>query len=70
MNKEDYKYYKEIIVSYKEKLEKEIVQRSKKLKIPKSIIKKIINENKEIINLQKTITELDTHYSTKIEKEI
>ena len=59
MNKEELLLSKKLINSYKDKLEKEIANTSKKLKIPESIVKKNINNNKEIIQLKNTLKELE-----------
>jgi len=50
---------KELLASYKERLEKEILKRSLKLKIPAKICKEIIENNNEINELKKAIYELE-----------
>ena len=50
---------KKLLVSYKERLENEIVKRSIKLKIPSKVCQENINNNNEINQLNKLINELD-----------
>ena len=50
---------KKLLVSYKERLEKEIIERSLKLKIPSNICEKIIDKNDEINQLKQAIFELE-----------
>ena len=50
---------KKLLASYKERLEKEILKRSLKLKIPSKICKEIIENNNEINELKKAINELE-----------
>ena len=50
---------KKILASYKERLEKEILKRSLKLKIPSKLCKEIIENNNEINELKKAINELE-----------
>ena len=58
MDKKELNLSKELISNYKERLEKEIFDRSLKLKIPKHKFKEIINNNTELINLKKALEEL------------
>ena len=55
---------KKLLASYKERLEKEILKRSLKLKIPSKICKEIIENNNEINELKKAIYELENLTST------
>ncbi len=50
---------KKLLASYKERLEREILKRSLKLKIPSKICEEIIDNNDEINELKKTICELE-----------
>ena len=59
MNNKELTLSKELLASYKERLEKEILKRSIKLKIPSKICKEIIDNNKEINQLQKAIHDLE-----------
>ena len=60
LDQQDLKLSKKLISSYKKRLEKEILQRSMKLKIPQNKFEEIINNNNELINLKKTLEELET----------
>ena len=64
MNNKELTLSKELLASYKERLEKEILKRSIKLKIPSKICKEIINNNDEINQLKKAIHDLE-NLSTK-----
>ena len=54
---------KKLLASYKERLEKEIIERSLKLKIPSNICEKIIDKNDEINQLKQAIFELENFIS-------
>ena len=60
MDKQDLKLSKKIISSYKKRLEKEIFERSMKLRMPQNKFEEIINNNNELINLKKALELLDT----------
>ena len=60
MDQEDLKLSKKLISSYKKRLEKEILDRSMKLKMPQNKFEEIINNNNELINLKKAIEDLET----------
>ena len=60
MDKQDLKLSKKLISSYKERLEKEILDRSIKLRMPQNKFEEIINKNNELINLKKALEELET----------
>ena len=60
LDQQDLKLSKKLISSYKKRLEKEILDRSMKLKMPQSKFEEIINNNNEIINLKKTLEDLET----------
>ena len=60
MDQEDLKLSKKIISSYKKRLEKEIFERSMKLRMPQNKFEEIINNNNELINLKKALEQLDT----------
>ena len=59
MDKQDLKLSKELISSYKKRLEKEILDRSLKLKMPQNKFEEIINNNNELINLKKALEKLE-----------
>ena len=60
MDQQDLKLSKKIISSYKKRLEKEIFERSMKLRMPKNKFEEIINNNIELINLKKALEQLET----------
>ena len=60
MDQKDLKLSKELISSYKKRLEKEILDRSLKLKMPQNKFEEIINNNNELINIKKTLEDLET----------
>ena len=60
MDKKDLKLSKKLISSYKKRLEKEIFERSIKLKMPQKKLEEIINNNNELINLKKALNQLET----------
>ncbi len=60
MDKQDLKLSKKLISSYKKRLEKEIFDRSMKLKMPQNKFEEIIKNNNELINLKKTLDHLET----------
>ena len=64
MNNKELTLSKELLASYKERLEKEILKRSIKLKIPSQSCKEIIDNNNEINQLKKAIHDLE-NLSTK-----
>tara|TARA_B100000902_G_scaffold281204_1_gene267104 strand:+ start:2874 stop:3074 length:201 start_codon:yes stop_codon:yes gene_type:complete len=61
LDKQELKLSKKLISSYKKRLEKEIFERSMKLKMPQNKFEEIINNNNELINLKKALEELDTN---------
>ena len=60
MDQKDLKLSKKLISSYKKRLEKEILDRSMKLKMPQNKFEEIINNNNELINLKKALDDLET----------
>ena len=60
MDKEDLKLSKKLISSYKKRLEKEILDRSMKLRMPQNKFEEIINNNNELISLKKALKNLET----------
>ena len=60
MDKQDLKLSKKLISSYKKRLEKEILDRSMKLKMPQNKFEEIINNHNELIKLKKTLKDLET----------
>ena len=60
MDQQDLKLSKKLISSYKKRLEKEIIDRSMKLKMPQNKFEEIINNNNELINLKKALENLET----------
>ena len=61
MDKEELKLSKKLVSSYKKRLEKEILERSIKLKMPQKKFEEIINNNNELIILKKALEELETN---------
>ena len=60
MDQQDLKLSKKLISSYKKRLEKEILDRSMKLRMPQNKFEEIINNNNELINLKKALEDLET----------
>ena len=60
MDQQDLKLSKKLISSYKKRLEKEILERSIKLRMPQNKFEAIIQNNKELINLKKALEKLET----------
>ena len=60
LDKQELKLSKKLVSSYKKRLEKEIFERSVKLKMPQNKFEEIINNNNELINLKKALQELET----------
>ena len=60
LDQQDLKISKKIISSYKKRLEKEIFERSMKLRMPQNKVEEIINNNNELINLKKALEQLET----------
>ena len=61
MDKQELRLSKKLISSYKKRLEKEIFERSMKLKMPHNKFEEIINNNNELINLKKALEQLETN---------
>jgi len=59
LDQKDIKLSKKLISSYKKRLEKEIFERSMKLRMPQNKFEKIINNNNELINLKKALDQLE-----------
>ena len=60
MDQQDLKLSKKLISTYKKRLEKEILNRSMKLRMPQNKFEEIINNNNELINLKKALEHLET----------
>ena len=60
MDHKDLKLSKKLITSYKKRLEKEIFDRSMKLRMPQNKFEEIINNNNELTNLKKALEQLET----------
>ena len=60
MDQQDLKLSRKLISSYKNRLEKEIQDRSMKLKMPQNKFEEIINNNNELLNLKKALEDLET----------
>ena len=65
MDQQDLKLSKKLISLYKKRLEKEILNRSMKLKMPQNKFEEIINNNNELINLKKALEDLETESHSK-----
>ena len=61
LDKQELKLSKKLVSSYKKRLEKEILERSIKLKMPQNKFEEIISNNNELINLKKALEELETN---------
>ena len=59
MDQQDLKLSKKLINSYKKRLEKEILDRSVKLRMPQNKFEEIIHNNNELINLKKALEQLE-----------
>ena len=59
LDQQDLKLSKKLISSYKKRLEKEILDRSIKLRMPQNKFKEIIHNNNELINLKKALEQLE-----------
>ena len=59
MDQQDLKLSKKLISSYKKRLEKEIIERSMKLRMPQNKFEEIIDNNNELINLKKALEHLE-----------
>ena len=59
MDNQDLLLTKKLLLTYKEKLENEIINRSSKLKIPKNFYENTITKNEEIIKLKKALDEIE-----------
>ena len=64
MDQQDLKSSKKLITSYKKRLEKEILNRSMKLRLPQNKFEEIIHNNNELINLKKALEQLETESET------
>ena len=60
LDKQDLKLSKKLISKYKKRLEKEILDRSIKLRMPQNKYEEIIKNNNELINLKKALEQLET----------
>ena len=60
MDQKDLKLSEKLISSYKKRLEKEILDRSMKLRMPQNKFEEIINNNNELLNLKKALEDLET----------
>ena len=59
LDQQDLKLSKNLISSYKKRLEKEILDRSMKLRMPQNKFEEIIHNNNELINLKKVLEKLE-----------
>ena len=59
LDQQDLNLSKQIITSYKKRLEKEIFERSMKLRMPQKKFEEIIKNNNELINLKKAQEQLE-----------
>ena len=62
MDQKDLKLSMKLISSYKKRLEKEILDRSMKLRMPQNKFEEIINHNNELINLKKVLENLEREF--------
>ena len=61
MDKQELKLSRKLVSSYKKRLEKEIIERSVKLKMPQKKLEEIINNNNELMNLKKALEQLEAN---------
>ena len=59
MDQQDLKLSKKLITSYKKRLEKEILDRSMKLRMPQNKFEEIIHNNNELVNLKQALKKLE-----------
>ena len=59
LDQQDLKLSKKLISSYKKRLEKEILDRSMKLRMPQNKFEEIIHNNNELINLKRALEQLE-----------
>ena len=59
LDQQDLKLSKKLITSYKKRLEKEILDRSMKLRMPQNKFEEIIHNNNELINLKQALEKLE-----------
>ena len=59
MDQQDLKLSKKLLTSYKKRLEKEILDRSIKLRMPQNKFEEIIHNNNELINLKQALEKLE-----------
>ena len=59
LDQQDLKLSKKLISSYKKRLEKEIHDRSMKLRMPHNKFEEIIKNNNELIHLKKALDQLE-----------
>ena len=64
LDQQDLKLSKKLITSYKKRLEKEILDRSMKLRMPQNKFEEIINNNNELINLKQALKKLEAETET------
>jgi len=60
LDQQDLKLSKKLITSYKKRLEKEILERSMKLRMPQNKFEEIIQNNNELINLKQALEKLES----------
>ena len=59
LDQQDLKLSKKLIASYKKRLEKEILDRSMKLRMPQNKFEEIIHNNNELVNLKQALKKLE-----------
>ena len=59
LDQQDLKLSKKLITSYKKRLEKEILDRSIKLRMPQNKFEEIIHNNNELISLKQALEKLE-----------
>ena len=64
MDKKNLELSKKLISSYKKRLEKEIFERSMKLKMPQKKFEEIIKNNNELVYLKKVLKQLEQNYKS------
>ena len=69
MDHQDLKLSKKLISSYKKRLEKEILNRSMKLRMPQNKLQEIINNNNELNSLKKALEKLEMESEPKVKSD-
>ena len=64
MDQQDLKLSRNLISSYKKRLEKEILDRRIQVRMPHNKFEEVVNNNNELINLKKALKKLEAEYES------